>query len=125
MTELQHFEKGVFGVVGHAIGKVLRNGLIALIVGVAVGEALGITLNPTPGVHAPNLFVHVAAAALGVVLAFGVAMTTALTEAIQGALAAVRAAAGEAGQVAGTGLRDVGQAVQSVEQSVEHREHKP
>jgi hypothetical protein len=83
-----------------------------------VGEALGIALNPSPGLNAPNLFVHVAAIALGILLAFGVAMTTALIEAIEAALAAVRTVEGEARQVADTGLRDV-------EQVIEHKEPKP
>jgi hypothetical protein len=115
MSQIQHFEKGVLGVVGHAIGKVLRNGFLALLVGIVVGEALGIALNPTPGLNAPNLFVHVTAIALGIVLAFGVAMTTALVEAIQAALAAVRTVEGEAKQAADTGLRDVDQVIDSIE----------
>jgi len=121
MMQIQHFEKGVLGVVGHAIGKVLRNGFLALLIGIVVGEALGIALNPTPGLNAPNLFVHVAAIALGIVLAFGVAMTTALVEAIQAALAAVRRVEGEAKQAADTGLHDVGQAIDSIE----HKEPQP
>jgi hypothetical protein len=115
MMQIQHFEKGVFGVIVHSIGKVLRNGLLGLIVGVVVGEALGITLNPTPGLHAPNLFVHLAAAGLGLFLAFGLAMATALTEAIQAAVTAVRAVEGGVKQAADTGLRDVGQVIESVE----------
>ena len=120
VTGIAHFERGIFGVVIHAIGKVLRNSFIALLVGVVVGEALGVTLNPTPGLNAPTLFVHVAAGLLGVVLAFGVAMTTALTETIQAALAAARAVGGEAKQVADTGLGDVGREVSQVVEAVEH-----
>ena len=123
MREIEHFEQGVFGVIGHAIGKVLRNGFLGLLVGVGVGEALGITLDQAPGLHAPNLFVHVVAGLLGVVLAFGIAMATALVEAIQAALAALRAVGGEAKQVVGTGLREVGQVIDSVEHPGE--QHKP
>jgi hypothetical protein len=115
MQQIQHFERGVFGVIIHSIGKVLRNGLLGLIVGAVVGEALGITLNPSPGLHAPNLFVHVAAAGLGLLLAFGVAMATALTEAIQAAITAVRAVEGGVKQAADTGLRDAGQVIGSIE----------
>jgi hypothetical protein len=121
MRELEHFEQGVFGVVGHAIGKVLRNGLIGLVVGVLVGEVLGIALDRAPGLHAPNLFVHVVAGVLGVVLAFGIAMATALVEAIQAALTALRAVRGEAKQVVGTGLGEVGQVIESVEHPGEHK----
>jgi hypothetical protein len=120
MRELEQLEGGVLGVVGHALGKVLRNGLIGLLVGVGGGEVLGIVLDRAPGLHAPNLFVHVVSGVLGVVLAFGVAMTTALTEAIQAALTALRAVGGEAKQAVGTSLRDVGQVVDSVEHRAEH-----
>lgn len=125
MMNIGHFEQGVLGVVVHAFGKVLRNGFLGLLVGVVVGEALGITLNPTPGLNTPNLFVHVAAGSLGILLAFGVAMMTALAEAIQAALAAVRTVGGAAEQVVETGVRAVGQGIEAVEQTVEHRNEPP
>ncbi len=62
-------------------------------------------------------------------LAFAVAMTTALVEAIRAVLAATRAVGGEAKAVAETGAQDVGQDVGHVltdlEQSVAHRDHDP
>jgi hypothetical protein len=39
-TDLAHFEKGVAGVVFHAFGKVLRNTVLGLLVGIVLGEAL-------------------------------------------------------------------------------------
>jgi hypothetical protein len=119
MTGLEHFEHGFLGVVVHAFGKVLRNGFIALLIGFLVGEALGIALNPSPGLNAPTLFVHVMAGVLAVVLAFGVAMATALAEAIRAVLTALHAVGGAAEEVADAGVREAGHVAAEVEHTVE------
>ncbi|MBF6591395.1 MAG: hypothetical protein IVW57_12835 [Ktedonobacterales bacterium] len=110
---LQQLEKGVFGVISHAIGAVLRNGFVGLILGLVLGEASGAALDGNG--FPPKIFVHVASIAFALALGFAFAMTTALVEGVKGLVGAARAIEGDARQAAGAGLRDVGQIVESVE----------
>jgi hypothetical protein len=112
---VEQFEKGVLGVIGRAIGAVLRNAFVGLIIGVVLGEVAGAFLDAKSFTFPGGTFVQVASIGFGIVLGFAFAMTTALAEGIRGALKAARAIEGDAKQAVGGGLRDVGQVVESVE----------
>jgi hypothetical protein len=110
---IEQFEKGALGVIGRAIGAVLRNGFIGLIIGIVLGEGTGMALDGNG--FPPHIFVHIASIAFGLALGFAFAMTTALTEGIRAMLSAAHAIEGDAKQAIGGGLHEVGQVVESVE----------
>lgn len=111
---IARLEKGVFGTIGHAIGAILRNSFIGLVVGLVLGEGGGAVIE---GKFLPSTVVTVLSIAFALVLAFAVAMTTALSRTVRGLLDLVRGVEGEAGKALG----DVGQGAAKVVDSVEHR----
>jgi hypothetical protein len=118
---VERLEKGVLGAVGHAIGAVLRNGLVGLVIGVVLGEAGGAALDKSSFSFPGGTFVQVASIAFGIALAFGFAMTTALAETIKGLVDAARALEGDASKAVGAGLGDIGHEAGAIVQSVEHK----
>jgi hypothetical protein len=116
LSMVQQLEKGALGVIGHAIGAVLRNGLVGLVIGVVLMEAAGSAIDKSSGFSFPGgTFVQIASIGFGLALGFAFAITTALTEGIRGLLTAARALEGDAKQAVGGGLRDAGQVIESVE----------
>jgi hypothetical protein len=119
---VERFEKGAIGVIGHAIGAVLRSGAIGLVIGVVLVEAAGAALDKSGGFSFPGgTFVQIASVAFGLALGFAFAMTTALVEGVKGLVEAARALEGDAQKAVGAGLGDVGRAAGSVVQGIEHK----
>ncbi len=119
---VERLESGAWGAVRHAIGAVLRNALVGLIIGVALCEAGGAALNSSSGFSFPgNRFVQIVSVAFGLVLAFAFAMTTALVETIKGLIDAAKALETDAKSAVGAGLGDVGREAGHVIQSAERK----
>jgi hypothetical protein len=85
MSMLNTLGKDLIRFIRHALWEMVRAGLIAMILGIIIGEAAGFFLVkgwPT------DLFVHVATAAFALVLGYAASMTAALVELIRGLAAA-------------------------------------
>lgn len=88
-----HIRQSFFRAVRRALGRIVRAGLLGLLVGAAAAELAGFALN---GGWPPQVFTHVTAATLGVLLAYAMGVTVALAEGVRGLVAA----AGEIDDVA-------------------------
>jgi hypothetical protein len=118
---VERFEKGAIGVIGHAIGTVLRSGAIGFVIGAVLVEAAGAALDKPGHFEIGGTFVQITSAAFGLALGFAFAMTTALVEGVKGLVEAARALEGDAQKAVGAGLGDVGRAAGSVVQGIEHK----
>lgn len=121
---LAYVEKGILGGIRRAIGAVLRALLIGFIIGVVVAEIGGAALDyqasaataATVNAGWPhNLFFHIAAIAVGLILGYGFAVTTAFRETLRGLRDVARGLEGDASKVFTTGREDITGIVDSIE----------
>lgn len=86
-----------FQAVWHALWRVVRAGVLGVLVGGVAGEAAGYFLN---GGWPPQVFTHVASAAVALLLGYAAAITVTLVEGVRGVAGAV----GQIDDVARAGL---------------------
>jgi len=123
---IERLGRQFFDAVRHVLGEVLRAGLIAAVVGLALAElAGGIIDGRWPG----RPFVHVIAVAFALVLGYAVAMTVAFFEGVRGIVSTATQIEGEIeGVIRGTvdassaRIMDV---VDSIEHRPQHRQTQP
>ena len=90
---IEQIGQSFFKAVRKAFGRIFRAGLLGLIVGAAAAELAGFALN---GGWPPQLFTHIVAATVAVILGYAMGVTVALVEGVRGLVAA----AGEIDDVA-------------------------
>lgn len=114
---VQYLEKGLLGHIRRAIGAVLRALLIGFIVGVVITEVGGVVFDQgTIAAAWPhNIFFHLAAIVVGLLLAYGLAVTALFRETIGGLIEAARGLEGDVGKLAGLGRQDISHVVDSIE----------
>lgn len=112
-----YLEKGILGGVRRAIGAVFRALLIGFILGVALTEVGGVVFDYGSSAAAwpHNLFFHVAAVFVGIVLGYAFAVTAAFRETIKGLMDVARGIEGDAGKVLSGGRQDITNIVDSIE----------
>lgn len=112
-----YLEKGILGGIRHAIGAVLRALLIGFIVGVVLMEVGGgvFDYGSIAAAWPHNLFFHIAAVFVGLVLGYAFAVTAAFRETIRGLRDVARGLEGDAGKVLGGGRQDITHIVDSIE----------
>ena len=86
MQVFTDFGRNFVTAVRKALGRVLRAGMVGLVLGALAAELAGFFLN---GGWPPRVFTHLVAGALALVLGYALAVTVAAVEGVRGMVAAV------------------------------------
>lgn len=112
-----HLRHQFFQAVRHAIGRILRAGLLATLVGFIALEVAGFALE---GNWPHRTFVHIAAVAFALAFGYAAAITTALVEGARGMMAAAEFVEEEAKVAANAGINILDAAVDAVDGPQRH-----
>jgi hypothetical protein len=112
-----HLRHQFFQSVRRAIGRILRAGLLATLVGLIVLEVAGFALE---GSWPHRTFVHIAAVAFALAFGYAAAITTVLVEGARGMMAAAEFVEEEAKVAANAGINIFDAAVDAVDGPQRH-----
>src|SRR5262245_11056037 len=118
---IERLTRQFFSAVKHVIGEVIRAGLIAMAVGLALVEIAGGLIDKG---WPSRIFVHIVAVAFGLVLGYGVAMTVAFFEGVKGLFSTAGEIESEIEGVLRGAVDASSQGIMGVVDAVEHRPHQ-
>jgi integral membrane sensor domain MASE1 len=109
--------KKFFDGMWHAIGRIIRGGLIGFLLAAIAIEVAGYFLNSDGGasVWPPTIFTHVAALAFAIVAGYAVALTVAVAEGIKGMVSVAESLDDVAKTAVDSGLNIVDNVVDAVD----------
>jgi len=109
--------KKFFDGMWHAIGRIIRGGLIGFLLAAISIEVAAYFLNSDSGasVWPPTIFTHVAALAFAIIAAYAVALTVAVTEGIRGMVSVAESLDDVAKTTIDSGLNIVDNVVDAVD----------